>query len=421
MRKYRILIADDEKLECMVLEKMIHDNGVHAEVLPTAKDGIDLIEKAESLHPDIILADINMPGLTGLQAIEIILTRYPATKIILVTAYSRFEYAKKALSLGVTEYILKPVKEAELITALNKTILFLDQDAKYRSMIIAAQSFQGAQEDRGSEQPDSAEGYTQMPWNAPVKRNSGTGGGALYVPGQSETTSDTGGGLSDIRNKGRGSRDRCRLLIQNMNLPVFLEELEGLLQQGPAEWGEDEEEKLKRQKVYLLSLFQEAVGLFFRASDSEDAERFQKAFFLYDTYWLKIQKCEDSLQLLQAAREICAGLEGGDSHSLQQRHIINSLKYISAHYTQELSLEEVATASKISTFYLSRLFRQESGYTFLEVLTFLRISKSLELLFSTKMPTHEISEQCGYINTSYFYKLFKKQTGMTMGEIRRLW
>ena len=82
---YRIIIADDEVIECRALEMMIRNDFPDMEILPYVQNGIDLIASVEKNHPDIAIIDINMPGLNGLDALEIIrlrpslLTAYPCS------------------------------------------------------------------------------------------------------------------------------------------------------------------------------------------------------------------------------------------------------------------------------------------------------------------------------------------------------
>ena len=92
--------------------------------------------------------------------------------------------------------------------------------------------------------------------------------------------------------------------------------------------------------------------------------------------------------------------------------------YVKKMYTQDISLEDIAEQVGISPFYLSRLLKQELNETFVEILTKVRIAQALNLLQDNKKTIREIVEAVGYNNTTYFYKVFKKQTGMTVGEVR---
>ena len=97
---YRLMIADDQSIECRALEHKIQTEFENIEVLPSARDGIDFLKKAEEFKPDIAIVDINMPGLNGLETIEILKMRNINMKVIIHTSYSEFDYARKAIQLG---------------------------------------------------------------------------------------------------------------------------------------------------------------------------------------------------------------------------------------------------------------------------------------------------------------------------------
>lgn len=117
---YRIIIADDEVIECRALEMMIRNDFPDMEILPYVQNGIDLVASVEKNHPDIAIIDINMPGLNGLDALEIIRARNKEMKVIISSAYSEFQFAKKAMSLGTSEYILKPLNRTTFVETLRK-------------------------------------------------------------------------------------------------------------------------------------------------------------------------------------------------------------------------------------------------------------------------------------------------------------
>jgi two-component system response regulator YesN len=124
----RLLVVDDEHrvVEGIVLivKRELADE---FEVAGTASSGRDAIEKALELTPDIVLMDVRMPGLSGLEAIREIRARGSAAVFLLVTAYERFDIAREAVGLGVLDYLLKPVSKDKLALALRSAAQFADR------------------------------------------------------------------------------------------------------------------------------------------------------------------------------------------------------------------------------------------------------------------------------------------------------
>ena len=127
---YRIIIADDEAIECRALELMIQREFPELEVLPSVYNGADLIAAVQEFEPDIAIVDINMPKMNGLDALELIRTRNSRLKIIISSAYSEFEYAKKAMKLNVSDYIVKPLEKESFVETLGKVLAALQGEQK---------------------------------------------------------------------------------------------------------------------------------------------------------------------------------------------------------------------------------------------------------------------------------------------------
>lgn len=87
-------------------------------------------------------------------------------------------------------------------------------------------------------------------------------------------------------------------------------------------------------------------------------------------------------------------------------------------YMKDISLDEVAEYAGISSFYLSRLLKQKNNSTFVEMLTDIRIREAILMLRQKDVRIKEIGKRVGYLNPTYFYKVFKKNTGMTVGEMK---
>lgn len=117
---YKIMLVDDEEeVRTSIIRKMDWEAlGFH--VVGDAENGEDALEKIHILDPDVIITDIHMPYMDGLQLAEIVKEKYPGKEVVIFSGYNDFEYAKQAMKCGVTEYILKPVNSEELGEILQR-------------------------------------------------------------------------------------------------------------------------------------------------------------------------------------------------------------------------------------------------------------------------------------------------------------
>lgn len=118
---FQVLIADDEPI---VLEgmRLFPWSDVECKVVGEAKDGLVALDMVKHLHPDIVISDIRMPGMDGLSLASAVHTLNPQAEILLITGFSEFAYARKALQIGVVDFLVKPVSFAHLHDALAKAI-----------------------------------------------------------------------------------------------------------------------------------------------------------------------------------------------------------------------------------------------------------------------------------------------------------
>jgi two-component system response regulator YesN len=246
VRKGLVMTTPWENYNCTVIGEA--ENGLA---------GIDLICR---LKPDLVFTDIRMSGVDGLVMIQRV-KPIVDTEYVIISGYSEFEYAKTAMSLGVKEYLVKPIDDSELENVLTRIV-------------------------------------------------------------------------TEIRNK----------------------------------------EHLKNLEKGFQTI--EENKLFF----------FQEYFV--------------------------SPAEGSDNYTSA------AIKYISDHFQQDISIKDVADYLHISESYLSRLFKNETNYTFVEYLTYFRLKKALELLPDKKTKIYEIAYLVGYNDPRYFSGLFKKYLGVTPREFR---
>ena len=116
----RILIADDEMISRATIQRMIRNYCPWAGQVKEASDGREAVEKAMELDADVVLMDIEMPELDGMEAARRLRQWKEGCVIIFLTAFATFQYAKQAISLGATEFLVKPVDPCELKKVLER-------------------------------------------------------------------------------------------------------------------------------------------------------------------------------------------------------------------------------------------------------------------------------------------------------------
>ena len=132
MDLYRIILVDDEEEVRQSIIRKINWTEAGFKVVGDAENGEDALEKVEALEPDLILTDIRMPYMDGLTLAERVRQKYPSIKIVIFSGYDDFEYAKQAIKLNVTEYILKPVNVEELTAILKRIKANLDEEIEQK-------------------------------------------------------------------------------------------------------------------------------------------------------------------------------------------------------------------------------------------------------------------------------------------------
>lgn len=125
---YKVLVVDDEPNIAEGIRFMIERGLTECKVLDVAYDGLEGYEKALTLRPDIVITDIRMINMNGIEMIQQLKDAKFEGSFIILSGYTDFEYAKKAIDLGVEDYITKPVEETELQEALLKVCALIDEE-----------------------------------------------------------------------------------------------------------------------------------------------------------------------------------------------------------------------------------------------------------------------------------------------------
>ena len=507
MNDYHILIADDEPIECIALEQLLKNSFTGIQILPSVSNGIDFICSVKQNHPDVVIVDINMPGINGLDALDMIRNQNPDMKIIIHSAYSEFEYAKRALSLNAFDYIVKPIQKPTFVETMKKIFNSLDQERKKKSSEeqiykltgevnrlveneLMSSILLGVMDEHTSalflrSLPQEYDGgflvnvrlsAASSVWNEQKKEQILSALNQVCIclgkPYRQEFI------LYLIPGHGVGESNYqqwSKTLLQSFTDPFLfgistwkftLEELPDALKESTSillgkhdpgiyffEYAAPShtcnifsEEKEHLANLIFSGKTQECCSLIHTLFQNAAAKEFSLIslqvysiyflLFLYEQmschfsfyienhlqiFWKKILLCSTYHELSEKLCTAVTQLNDCLLHPISKagEYVNKGLLYIKKMYRQNISLEDIAQLVGISPFYLSRLLKQELNKTFVEILTEVRIAEALKLLQNPQKTIREIGEEVGYLNTTYFYKVFKKQTGMTIGEVRR--
>lgn len=126
----KVLLVDDERIILEGISTLIQWNDFDAQLIGTARNGIEALQFIKEQQPDIVISDIRMPGMDGLQLVEAARELYPELAFIMLSGFDDFHYARKAMQFGVKHYLLKPCNENLIIDALKEVIGDLQQTRK---------------------------------------------------------------------------------------------------------------------------------------------------------------------------------------------------------------------------------------------------------------------------------------------------
>ncbi len=392
---YRLIIADDEpKIRRGLSRLPWHE--IDVEVIGEAVDGEDAFHKAKELQPDLMLVDINMPNLTGLELIRQLKETNPECMIFIVSGYDEFEYAKEAIKLDVYDYILKPVNRKELMSVVKKGIESLDTKIKENNFVKWAKTQMIADHDHMHTQffkqwiDGGLNDYEIQQNLMALNIDMSTYKTLLIIyilPIKSEQEFILD---KDLLTFAQLNIINEVLVDLNHKITVKTEKDIILCFVDVEDIGFDKEQQLVANIKQYLD--QQIVLMQIKAPT-----QYRQFTPIYYESTQEIRKKGEILPIVSMARN-----------------------YIELHFSQpELSLTDVAKHLRVSASYLSKLIKQEIGYSFTELLTQIRIEKAMRLMDDPKLRIYEISERVGYSTQHYFSAAFKKATGMSPVKYRK--
>ena len=135
---FHVIIADDESIIRRRLRECIDWENCGFRLVDEASDGQELLNKVMEYHPDLVITDIKMPHMTAIDFISELRKRDIFIEVVVISGYSKFEYAKELLKYGVSDYLLKPIDKDELYAVLTKLNTTIRQ--KKKDSLLSAQN-----------------------------------------------------------------------------------------------------------------------------------------------------------------------------------------------------------------------------------------------------------------------------------------
>lgn len=534
---YKVLIVDDEKYVISLIEKLIDWEKLGMEVVGSAGDGMRGVELVEELKPDILIADVKMPGFDGISLVKRVREIDRDIKFIIISGHKKFEYAKSVMKYNVEDYILKPIDKEELEGILQKIRKELDEKSEQRKnegkinkwmdsnrLLMNEQFMEDLDNKALFSKKQSIEEINQryftelgnyVYWCAIIQLN------GLNGTMEASFAEDFLGTLKKYIDQDNGENERpimsrigyhqILLLLESdqekmSSVNTVLEHiLRESLRMGSKYSGLKValavgkpvrldstaaclEETLDSAKAALNKRFTDGYGLILLAENknstentaidtdqlkglgkalrsTSESEITQQIEGIYDAVknegfknpdiyiaaaykineelyqYLRLfsstermqPKLEEQLEkrIIEATsiaelkkllvQHICENMEQliGDSKSNLSPAIRTAKIFIANNYKQDIGLGDVAKVVNLSSVYFSGLFKKEIGENFVDYLNRVRIDAAKILLKDVRNNIGEIAEQCGFSDTRYFAKIFKRSVGITPSDYRK--
>jgi len=353
---FKVFIAEDEPASMEYIKNIIQFKCPEFYVAGQAHDGAEALEKLLENPVDVLISDVEMDDVNGIELITQLGEIYPQTHSIIVSGYSDFTYMQGALRARAVDYILKPINVQQMVDLLNKIA------EKLRKTHIEEQSRIWS-DYIGKQQPAQA---------------------------------------VDVHAK-------------TLDLGEFPRVADNYLQSGNIAGFKDELARSfniwEKESYNALQIVRALELLFVRISKFKSPD----SYYDYQEPLATALYTASSMQeLMSMVWDIIAKLLELNSSIYQSTGDLFELigDYISRHYMEPLSLDGICRRFNISQTYLSRLFRKHKEMTFNDYLTVLRVERAKEIIAKNRdIKLKDVAQMVGYPDSSYFSKVFRQHVG----------
>lgn len=412
---YKMMIVDDEYMILEGMKRLLDYSSLGLDLVYTCDRASEALAYAQDHPVDVLLTDITMPEMSGLSLIKAIKTLKPDIETIIMSGFQEFEYARKAVSLGVKDYLVKPINKKELQAILEaivhqkNTMGNIGKDF-LKGKGISITQLQGAFDTNSIYFVASLEAIEGT--LSQVERHIGKRllyfslatepyppAETLYQIGLDEQmTIETIEqaveyalfyGVTEATDHQVPTYTSLQSFITSSDLNAILDKLPELERGFTATLP-----KVSISKQFFIQLLVDIFAHFNRKTDDE-----------LERLYLDMNRTQTLQELIAKVR-----------HQLEQlieeyrfnSHVKTVLDMIRDEYQEDLTLKQVSERLFLNPVYLGQIIKKETGASFSELLNEERIKAAQGLLLSSDMSIEDICFHVGYNNVGYFYKIFKR-------------
>lgn len=361
---YKLLFADDEVILRDGIQSIIEWKSLGIELVGVAEDGKEALEIALRECPDIVITDILMPFMDGLELTRRLRDTLPDTKIIILSGYDEFKYAQAAINYKVYSYLLKPIVPDKLIEIVQELIEEIDS-----------------------------------------KKNNGFN---KYE-------------IADFQANFGLPMEEINILKSTVKLgyPEKIDELVESIFNFAIERCKEDSNSMITAVQHIVSAIANMGGKIINESFNSNDE-FQQKLKAFNI----IYNCESTVEVKENLKQYLLEITRciNSSRLNNDKLIVQKCKETIKENFQDINLDVGSIAAKVhfSPGYISQLFKKETGISINQFLISVRLERTKELLRTTDKKLHEIASDVGYKDEFYLSNAFKKNIGMRPTEFRDL-
>ena len=384
---YNILIVDDEPIVKIALRSILPWEEYGFFICGTAGNGLEALSLVEKQHPDVIITDLKMPGMDGLELIRTLKEKKYPGEILVLSNYEDFDSVRSALLLGAADYLLKIKIQADtLLACLNKTTEKLQKKAGEKSPVpeetisenrnrLLLSFFQGDSSIASFIRENRETELGFMEKNCAV----------CYVTFEKFLSND------------------AFSISSNLLRDMILDAVQGALQPYI----------LVLNDYSALVVFSQKELTVSQIKVEQLVKKLYNRFTMYQSF-APDMPYQENLKNYEEARKIYQSFHQNEGH--YKNDVAKTIAYIEENYMHRLTLASISANVNLSSSYLCRVFKSEVGTSITSYLNNLRIRKAATLIKEQDLSLKEISAMVGIDDQLYFSRLFKKCMGISPSE-----